>query len=472
MSEISSKLKFAERLVGRGKISRREFVQLALAAGFTVAAADAMFIKAARAEPKKGGHFKMALEPRLHIGYPGSRDLFQSVHDGRYLGFGRQRPDRGRRGGQCRRPIWPTPWSPPTGRRSGSSSCASGVTFHNEKTVTSDDVVASYRHHMTEDTKSPSKSLLKAVKDIKTDGPETVIFELDGGNADFPYITSDIPIMPSADGKADWQSGVRTGAYVVEKFEPGVKTTLKKYPNYYRTDRGHFDSAEVLSIIDVAARTNALTSGEVHYIDRLDLKTLHLLKRNQSIKILEVVGYGHYIFAMNVTVPPFDNVDVRTALKYSLDREDIVKKVFLGHGKVGERQPDCAERQVRGRSRTEARLRPGEGQELSQEGGFRDAEGRPFGVGCGLRELRRCGCALEGACDQGRHRAQRDPRAQRWLLGQCVAEEALLRLVLGRPADLRLDVHPRLRGGRTLERHVLEASALQRAAHRRPLGDR
>jgi peptide/nickel transport system substrate-binding protein len=145
--------------------------------------------------------------------------------------------------------------------------------------------------------------------------------------------------MPSADGKADWQSGVRTGAYVIEKFEPGVKTTLKKYPNYYRTDRGHFDSAEVLSIIDVAARTNALTSGEVHYIDRPDLKTLHLLKRNQSIKILEVVGYGHYVFVMNVTVPPFDNVDVRTALKYSLDREDIVKKVFLGHGQVGNDNP-------------------------------------------------------------------------------------------------------------------------------------
>src|SRR5215510_5150355 len=61
VSEISSKLKAAERFVGRGKISRREFVQLALAAGFTVAAAEAMFTKAARAEPKKGGHFKVAL---------------------------------------------------------------------------------------------------------------------------------------------------------------------------------------------------------------------------------------------------------------------------------------------------------------------------------------------------------------------------------------------------------------------------
>jgi peptide/nickel transport system substrate-binding protein len=291
MSEFSSKLKVAERLVGRGKISRREFVQLALAAGFTVAAADAMFIKAARAEPKKGGHFKVALgdgatsdtlDPATYSNLYTSVAIWDSAENGLT-----EVDAAGNAVGDLAETV-----EPADGAKKWVFKLRSGVTFHNEKTVTSDDVVASYRHHMTEDTKSPSESLLKAVKDIKTDGPETVIFELDGGNADFPYIASDISILPSADGKADWESGVRTGAYVVEKFEPGVKTTLKKYPNYYRTDRGHFDSAEVLSIIDVAARTNALTSGEVHYIDRLDLKTLHLLKRNQRIKILEVGGMG------------------------------------------------------------------------------------------------------------------------------------------------------------------------------------
>ena len=338
MSDISSKLKFAERLVARGKISRREFVQLALAAGFTVAAADAMFVKAARAEPKKGGHFKMAhgvgsttdtLDPATYANQYTMVAIWGSADNGLT-----EVDAAGNAVGDLAGTVEPADEA-----KKWVFKLRRGVTFHNEKTVTSDDVVASYRHHMTDGSKSASKSLLKAIKDIKTDGPETVIFELDGGNADFPYITSDIPIMPSANGKVDWQSGVRTGAYVIEKFEPGVKTTLKKYPNYYRTDRGHFDSAEVLSIVDVAARTNALTSGEVDYINFLDLKTLPLLQRNQSIKILEVVGYGHYIFTMNVTVPPFDNVDVRTALKYSLDREEILKRVFRGHGKVGNDNP-------------------------------------------------------------------------------------------------------------------------------------
>ena len=38
-----------------------------------------------------------------------------------------------------------------------------------------------------EDSKSAAKSLLKAVASVKADGAETVVFELDGGNADFPY---------------------------------------------------------------------------------------------------------------------------------------------------------------------------------------------------------------------------------------------------------------------------------------------
>ena len=61
MSELDRKLEAAKKLAGKGKVSRRDFVQLALAAGLTAAAANTMFVDAARAEPKKGGHFIQAL---------------------------------------------------------------------------------------------------------------------------------------------------------------------------------------------------------------------------------------------------------------------------------------------------------------------------------------------------------------------------------------------------------------------------
>ncbi len=94
-----------------------------------------------------------------------------------------------------------------------------------------------------------------------------------------------------------------------------------------------------LTIADVGARTNALTTGEVDWISRCDLKTLSLLKRRPEVAIDEYTGYGHYVFPMMTDRPPFDNNDVRLALKYAIDREEINKKVFLGHAKVGNDNP-------------------------------------------------------------------------------------------------------------------------------------
>jgi peptide/nickel transport system substrate-binding protein len=126
---------------------------------------------------------------------------------------------------------------------------------------------------------------------------------------------------------------------MLEKFEPGVIATFNKNPNYFKSDKGWFDRVECLAINDVTARTNALYTGEVHYMDRCDLKTLDILKQNPDLVILETTGYGHYIYVMNVQKAPFDNPDVRNAIKYSLSRDEIVQKVFLGHGAIGNDNP-------------------------------------------------------------------------------------------------------------------------------------
>ncbi|MGE0060321.1 MAG: ABC transporter substrate-binding protein, partial [Dehalococcoidia bacterium] len=160
-------------------------------------------------------------------------------------------------------------------------------------------------------------------------------------SADFPYVTSDyhLPIMPAVDGKADWQSGVRTGPYVLDKFEPGVRSTGKRNENYHKSGQPYFDDVEFLALTDLTARTNALTTGEVHWMGRCDLKTLNLLERNPDIAITEVTGYGHYVLPMNVTMAPFDNVDVRKALKFAINRQEIVEKIFLGHATAGNDNP-------------------------------------------------------------------------------------------------------------------------------------
>ena len=326
-------------LAGKGKVGRREFIQFAVATGVAVAAAETMFVDAVRAAPKKGGLFRMA------IGAGATND---SLDPGTYTDSYMMTVGWGSLANSLTEVDWKgdikldlaESMEPSDDAKSWIFKLRKGATFHNGKSVTATDVVESFRFHMGANSKSAAKSLLKDVTDIKADGTNAVQFTLSAGSADFPYIASDyhIPIMPAKDGGGvDWQSGIRTGPYMLEKLEFGVSAKMKRNPNYYGTT--WFDEVEVLSIVDVNARTNALTGGEVQFIDRCDLKTLNLLKRTPGIKIWEVNGYGHYVLPMFADVAPFDNVDVRTALKYALNREDILKKVFLGHGKVGNDDP-------------------------------------------------------------------------------------------------------------------------------------
>lgn len=215
-----------------------------------------------------------------------------------------------------------------------------GVEFHNGKTMDSDDVIASFQHHMGE-TKSPAKALLKQVSSMRKDGKHRVIFDLTGGNADFSYIAADyhIAIKPASGGKINPNDGIGTGGYILKEFEPGVRAFATRHPNYFKEGRAHFDEAEILSIIDPTSRTNALATGEVDTIDRVDLKTAHLLGRKPGIKVEETTGTKHYTFPMRTDTAPFDNNNVRLALKHAVNREEIVEKVLFGHGVVGNDHP-------------------------------------------------------------------------------------------------------------------------------------
>lgn len=341
MSNMIKNLSHAARQVARGRLSRRDFMQNAIAAGITVGAAEMLLAGASRAEPKKGGTLRIGLahgattdsmDPGLYYDQFTGTALWGTLSNSltEVDGAGNAVPDLAES------------FEPSDGAKKWAFKLRKDAVFHNGKPVTAKDVVASYLHHTVKDTKSAAKSLLATMKSVKADGDGTVVFELDGPNADFPYITSDyhIPIMPAnEDGSADWQSGIRTGAYALEKFEPGVKATFNKFANYYKKDAGWFDRVECLSIKDTTARTNALNAGEIDYMHRADLKTVDLLKQNPNLVISEKTGYGHYIYVMNVTAKPFDNPDVRNAIKYSINRQDVLDKVFLGHGTLGNDNP-------------------------------------------------------------------------------------------------------------------------------------
>lgn len=216
------------------------------------------------------------------------------------------------------------------------------ATFSDGKKIAAADVIASIRHHMGDQSKSGVKPMLDQISDIKSDGDKVVIFTLVSGNADFPFILNNYHLtirQAQGDGTIDPDSRVGTGGYVIEDFEPGVRIELKRRDDYWKAGSAHFDKVVILKVGDAAARMNALITDEVDLVDRPDLKTIHMLDRSPNVRIHTQNGTLHYTMPMQVDQAPFDDVNVRLALKHAIDREAIVQKVLKGYGTVGNDQP-------------------------------------------------------------------------------------------------------------------------------------
>jgi len=216
-----------------------------------------------------------------------------------------------------------------------------GVTFHSGKALTVEDVIASINFHRGEGSTSAAGPIVAPIKDIAADGDDTVVFTLDGGNADFPFILADYHlVICKAEGDSiDWKSGDGCGTYVLKNFNPGISYSVERNASHWRDDVGFFDSAEILAIVDQNARTTALVSGDVDVADRLDLKTVGLLARKPEIQINAVAGTQHFTFAMDTRAAPYSDNHVRQALKYGVDRQELVDKILFGYGSVGNDHP-------------------------------------------------------------------------------------------------------------------------------------
>ena len=86
-------------------------------------------------------------------------------------------------------------------------------------------------------------------------------------------------------------------------------------------------------------RVNALRTGEVDVIDHPDPKTTRLLQQDPNLQVVQLKGLRHFTMPMLMDTPPYDNNDVRLALKYAVDRRELVDKVLRNLGEVGNDHP-------------------------------------------------------------------------------------------------------------------------------------
>ena len=337
---MSNELEFLSHRVAAGKLSRRDFLGRAAALGVTATFANSLLASAARAAgPVKGGILKAGL-----VGGESTNSLDPALFLTQVpFAFAKQwgemivelSPDGALEyriaeeiGASDDAKIW-------------TLKIRDGIEFHNGKTVTAEDVAATLERHSDEKSKSGALGYMKGIESIKASGKE-VILTLKEPNADLPYLLSDYHLIVQPNGgKDDPTAGIGAGPYKITVNEPGVRHGGERFANYWQADKmAHADQVEIIVINDATARTSALQGGQVHMINRVEPKIVDLIKRVPGVTIHNHSGPGHYVFIMHCNTAPFDNNDLRMALKLAMDREEMLDKILRGYGIARQRFPD------------------------------------------------------------------------------------------------------------------------------------
>ena len=338
--EAVEKINLIRSSIGSGRIRRRDFMVAAIALGLSTTAASTVFNNA-WAAVKKGGRL------RTGITGGGTGDVLDPglILDSYMINvqFGQLRNNLTEVSvsGELI-PELAESWDSTPDAKSWMFKIRQGVEFHNGKTLDSQDVVDSLRHHLAEDSKSAAKGILGGIASVEADGTYGVTVHLTGGDADFPFLMSDyhLLICPSkGDGTIEWESGVGTGGYALAEHEPGVRTLTRRNPNYWKEGRAHFDEAETLQIADPNARLNALRTNAIDCMNNVDPKIVERLKRVAGLQVLSVTGNKQFTLPMRTDTAPFDNNDVRLAIKHIIKREEWFEKIIFGFGEVGNDSP-------------------------------------------------------------------------------------------------------------------------------------
>lgn len=126
---------------------------------------------------------------------------------------------------------------------------------------------------------------------------------------------------------------VGTGPYMVESFEPGSKVVLKRFDDYWKS-KPLLDKIEFRNVPEAQTRLSMLEAGQADLINDLVPTDAGRITSNQNLQLLRTPGLRPFWIEFNLNVDVFQDVKVRQALNYAVDKEAIVKNLFMGYATV------------------------------------------------------------------------------------------------------------------------------------------
>jgi peptide/nickel transport system substrate-binding protein len=187
------------------------------------------------------------------------------------------------------------------------------------------------------DPNGPS-SLLSTLDNVTVQGSDTVVFKLKSPNATFPYILTtgagnivDPKVFPP-DKLLEDSKVIGSGAYVLKSFTKDQQAVLDPNPKYKGDDQ--LANSGVVVTYEQTASTLKLDveqgNVDVAWRSLSPTDVASLQKETDKVKVVTGAGIEIRYLVFNTKMPPADNVAVRQAVAYLIDRDSVAKNVYNG----------------------------------------------------------------------------------------------------------------------------------------------
>jgi peptide/nickel transport system substrate-binding protein len=215
-----------------------------------------------------------------------------------------------------------------------------GVTFHDGSPLTADDVAFSIEWNMDPDNQSQLAAFFGSVDTVEATAEDEVTVTLTRPDAQFAYSMAHMSgfVMQRAQLESAGEDfgtpevlPLGTGPYRLVEFVPDDHVTLERYDDYWG-DPGLAERIVIRAIPDSQTRLLAMQSGDIDGTFDVPISEVEQWQGLEGVSVITAPSNGVYQLILDYESPPFDDIHVRRAIAYAVDREGIVQGVLNGNG--------------------------------------------------------------------------------------------------------------------------------------------